>query len=117
MIKSCGLTEENTRVVFSKNNKNYKNKVQGISNSTTSTLAKKINFYTSTCFEGCDLMDEEGKIYIISDSAKAQTLADISTQVPQIAGRIRNTKYSDSITHFYKKLDIVKTLVMKNLKK
>lgn len=102
MIKSCGLTEENTRVVFSKNNKNYKNKVQGISNSTTSTLAKKINFYTSTCFEGCDLMDEEGKIYIISDSAKAQTLADISTQVPQIAGRIRNTKYGNNITHFYK---------------
>ena len=102
MIKSCGLTEENTRVVFSKNNKNYKNKVQGISNSTTTTLAKKINFYTSTCFEGCDLMDEEGKIYIISDSAKAQTLADISTQVPQIAGRIRNTKYNDCITHFYK---------------
>ena len=102
MIKSCELTEENTRVVFSKNNKNYKNKVQGISNSTTTTLAKKINFYTSTCFEGCDLMDEEGKIYIISDSAKAQTLADISTQVPQIAGRIRNTKYNDCITHFYK---------------
>lgn len=102
MIKACNLTEDNTRVIFSKNNKTYKNTVQGINNSKTSTAAKKINFYTSTCFEGCDIMDEEGKIYIISDSAKAQTLADISTQVSQIAGRIRNTKYGDQITHFYK---------------
>lgn len=63
---------------------------------------KKINFYTSTCFEGCDLFDTEGKIYIISESSKAQTLMDISTQVRQIVGRIRDTQYADSITHLYK---------------
>lgn len=102
MVSKCGLTNDNCRVVFSKNNKNYKNRVAGINNSDTTTSPKKINFYTSTCFEGCDLFDKEGKIYIVSESNRAQTLLDISTQVRQIAGRIRDTKYWDSITHIYK---------------
>ena len=102
VIKGCNLTNENTRIIFSKNNDKYKNVCQGIINGETTDLVKKINFYTSTCFEGCDLFDEEGKIYIVSDSTKAQTLLDISTQVRQIAGRIRNTQYYDTITHLYK---------------
>lgn len=100
MIKYCDLTEDNTRIIFSKNNEKYQNKCQGIRNGETTDDVKKINFYTSTCFEGCDLFDEEGKIYIVSDSSKAQTLSDISTSIRQIAGRIRNTKYPN-ITHFY----------------
>ena len=101
IIKACDLTNDNTRIVFSKNNKNYKNTCQGITNGETTDPVKKINLYTSTCFEGCDLFDEEGRIYIVSDGAKAQTLYDISTQIRQIAGRIRNTRYSE-ITHLYK---------------
>lgn len=100
MIKYCELTEDNTRIIFSKNNKEYKNKCQGIRNSDTTDEVKKINFYTSTCFEGCDLYDENGKIYIVSDSSKAHTLADISTSIRQIAGRIRDTRYPN-ITHLY----------------
>ena len=102
MIKNCNLTNENTRIIFSKNNETYKHTCQGIINGETTDPVKKINFYTSTCFEGCDLFDTEGKIYIISESSKAQTLVDISTQVRQIAGRIRNTQYADTITHLYK---------------
>lgn len=102
MIKACNLTNENTRIVFSKDNQNYKNTCQGITNGETTDPVKKINFYTSTCFEGCDLFDREGKIYIVSESSKAQTLLDISTQVIQIAGRIRDTQYFDTITHYYK---------------
>ena len=102
MIKNCNLTNENTRIIFSKNNESYKHTCQGVTNGETTDPVKKINFYTSTCFEGCDLFDTEGKIYIISESTKAQTLMDISTQVRQIAGRIRNTQYADTITHLYK---------------
>lgn len=102
MIKACNLTNENTRIVFSNDNKKYKSVCNGIINGETTDLVKKINFYTSTCFEGCDLFDKEGKIYIVSESSKAQTLLDISTQVRQIAGRIRDTQYFDTITHFYK---------------
>lgn len=101
LIKACNLTDDNCRVIFSKNNSKYKNSCQGVTNGETTDPVKKINLYTSTCFEGCDLFDEEGKIYIVSDGAKSQTLHDISTQIRQIAGRIRNTKYSE-ITHLYK---------------
>lgn len=101
LIKACNLTNENTRIIFSKNNSKYQHSCQGVTNGETTDPVKKINLYTSTCFEGCDLFDEEGKIYIISDGAKSQTLHDISTQIRQIAGRIRNTKYSE-ITHLYK---------------
>ena len=101
LIKACNLTNDNCRIIFSKNNKDYKNTCQGIINGETTDPVKKINLYTSTCFEGCDLFDEEGKIYIVSDGSKAQTLYDISTQIRQIAGRIRNTRYSE-ITHLYK---------------
>ena len=101
LIKACNLTDDNCRVIFSKNNSKYQHKCQGVTNGETTDPVKKINLYTSTCFEGCDLFDEEGKIYIVSDGAKSQTLHDISTQIRQIAGRIRNTKYSE-ITHLYK---------------
>jgi hypothetical protein len=60
---------------------------------------KKINFLTSRSFEGSDIYDENGKIYIVSDENKDHTLIDVSTHVIQIAGRIRNTKHKD-ITHY-----------------
>ena len=100
MIKYCGLDESNTRIIFSKNNKDYKNTCKGIKNGDTTDEVKKINFYTSTCFEGCDLFDKDGKIYIVSDSSAPHTLADISTSIRQIAGRIRDTQYHH-ITHIY----------------
>ena len=100
IIKACNLDNSNTRIIFSKNNQKYKNVCQGVNNGNTTDQVKKINLYTSTCFEGCDLFDEEGKIYIISEGNKANTLYDISTQIRQIAGRIRNTHYT-SITHLY----------------
>lgn len=104
MIKNCNLTGRNdlVRVIFSKNNEKYKGTCQGIKNGKTTDEVKKINFYTSTCFEGCDLYDIDAKVYIVSDSSKAQTLYDISTQIRQIAGRIRNAR-SNEITHLYTK--------------
>ncbi|KAA6304120.1 hypothetical protein EZS27_044235, partial [termite gut metagenome] len=53
----------------------------------------KVNFYTSTSFEGCDIYDENGKVYIISDRKKSHTLLDISTLIIPICGRIRDSKY------------------------
>ena len=100
IIKHCNLNNENTRIIFSKNNIKYKNICQGIYNSETTAPVKKINMYTSTCFEGCDLFDKEGKIFIISEGNQATTLYDISTQIRQIAGRIRDSHYT-TITHLY----------------
>ena len=62
---------------------------------------KKINFYTSTCFEGCDIYDENGVTFIVSDGGKANTLLDISTLFTQICGRLRNSRYKDEIVHVF----------------
>lgn len=97
MVAFCGLDESNTRVVYSDNNKMD----VGIKRGKPSDETKKINFITSTAFEGVDFMDENGRIYIVSDNSKPNTMLDVSTSVVQIAGRIRNTKYWDKIFHIY----------------
>lgn len=67
----------------------------------TTTPVKRINFYTATAFEGCDIYDENGRTYVVSDKYKAHTLVDISTLFIQIAGRIRNSSYGGEIVHIF----------------
>lgn len=62
---------------------------------------RKINFYTSTCFEGCDIYDENGVTFIVSDGNKSHTLLDISTLFTQICGRLRDSKYKGEIVHVF----------------
>lgn len=97
LVQLCNLTNENTRAIWSKHNKTD----VGIERGSTIDEPKKINLLTSTVFEGTDIYDTEGKIYIVSDKSKSHTLVDISTSFQQIAGRIRNTKYWNTITHIY----------------
>lgn len=66
-----------------------------------SDSVKKINFYTSTCFEGCDIYDPDGVTVIVSDGRKANTLLDISTLFTQICGRIRDSRYKHEIIHVF----------------
>lgn len=66
---------------------------------TITSPIQKINFYTSTAFEGVDIYDEKGKTIIISDSKISTTLLDISTLLVQICGRLRNSIYKDEITY------------------
>ncbi|POU21709.1 hypothetical protein C3420_11310 [Acinetobacter sp. ACNIH3] len=58
---------------------------------------RKINLYTSTAFEGADVLDEEGQTYIIINGVRDATKVDFHVLVPQIVGRIRNTKYNEHI--------------------
>lgn len=60
-----------------------------------------INFYTATCFDGIDFYDEIGLPYIISDGSKEHSKIDILIQLPQIIGRIRDTKYSNFVNLLY----------------
>lgn len=97
MVQECDLSDENTRAIWSTNNKTE----TGLQRSSTTSPSKRINMLTSTVFEGSDLYDENGHIFIISDSRKSHTLIDISTSFQQIAGRIRNTKHYSNIYHLY----------------
>ena len=69
----------------------------GITPSNPGTVSD-VNFITSTAFEGCDWYDEDGVTYIVSDSRSFLTRYSLTTTIPQIAGRIRNSKYGDTIT-------------------
>jgi hypothetical protein len=103
LISNTDVNFQNCNVIFSKNNKTDVGLDRGIlpSDKLGTVKPKKINFLTSTVFEGTDIYDEEGKIYIVSDPSKSNTLVDISTSFQQIAGRIRNSKYRNLISHIY----------------
>lgn len=112
-VKRLGLTNENTRAIYSKHNKT---KV-GVKRSGIVSEPKQINFLTSTCFEGADLYDTEGKIVIVSDGTKAHTLTDISTSFQQIAKRIRDSRYKHKISHIYTTTKYNKGLTYEEYKK
>lgn len=96
LIRNLSLNTTNTRVICSKQAKRMKLPISNLQSE-----VRKINLLTSTAFEGSDIYDTHGRIYIVSDSSMSHTLTDISTSFQQIAGRIRNTKYWDTITHIY----------------
>lgn len=104
----ANASSKNVRVIYSRNNK-AKINIGGeddkkiIPNGLPKDKPKLFNFITSTAFEGCDIMDENGRTVIVSDGAKAHTMLDISTLCVQIIGRIRNSKYNSRITHLYSK--------------
>ena len=93
---------EDIRVVCSKSGTNQKtfNSRLGTKWASIADITdpvRKINFYTSTAFEGADVLDEEGQTYIIINGVRDATKVDFHVLVPQIVGRIRNTKYNEHI--------------------
>ena len=116
LIQGLNLTEKECRVIYSQSN----TAKVGIPNSTvedSNKEPKKINFLTSTVFEGCDLFDPNGISIIISDGIYRNTLVDISTSVMQIAGRIRDSKYWNKIYHIYKTNKYTEGLSLEDYKK
>ncbi len=102
--RTPGLTENNCKIVWSENNPydpDNPDRVCGIGRSKAGDPAKKINFYTSTAFEGCDIFDEEGETIVVADGFRNNTLNDIDTTFVQIAGRIRNSRFKEQITLLY----------------
>jgi len=64
---------------------------------------KPFTFVTSKSFLGCDFYSESGIVYVISNVNKKHTLLDISTDIFQISGRIRNTNnpFRNILFHIY----------------
>jgi len=89
IAKTMKLDKDDVRVICSRQEKNQA-KLRGYEIEGTKDPVKKLNFYTSTCFEGCDIFDKDGKIFVLCDGGKAHTLIDVATTLPQIAGRIRD---------------------------
>lgn len=96
LVTICNLTDENAKAIWSSMDSDT-----GLIRSTPEDEPKKINFFTSSCFEGVDLHDPEGKIIIVSDHSMPHTMLDVSTSILQIAGRIRDSKFKNKITYLY----------------
>ena len=111
IIRNAGLVPDNTRVVCSQSNgRQNAAKLHGFPISSTSDPVKMFNLYTSTAFEGCDIYDERGRTFIVSEPYKIHTMPDISTSFIQIAGRIRNSIYNGEVIHLYGTTDSHKTV-------
>lgn len=97
------ITRDDIRIICAPNDKNTKT-IQARLGTTWGRIdsinddVKKINFYTSTAFEGADVYDEYGRTYIVINGVRDTTKVDFHVLVPQICGRIRNTLYNDLIT-------------------
>lgn len=105
IIRTAKLTPENARAICSQSEEAFKKNLSKLPNGFTISKAldkaKTINFYTSTCFEGQDIKDLNGRTFIVSNAHKEHTMLDISTTFIQICGRIRDSEYNDEIVHFY----------------
>jgi len=90
----CADNERNDTLISTKLGSQYKRE-------DNTTTAKKINFYTSTSFEGSDLLDKEGVCYIVTDGTIDHTKINILSTLPQIAGRIRDSVFKNEVTLIY----------------
>ena len=61
---------------------------------------KKINFLTSTTYEGCDINDRVGRTYIVVSSKRNSTALTNHILVPQICGRLRKSVYKKEAVMF-----------------
>ena len=122
IIRLAGLLPEDCRIVCSQSQeskqRNQEKLPQGFSIQSTIDPVRLFNFYTSTCFEGQDIYDENGRIFIVSEKYKDQTKMDIQTSLLQICGRIRDSKYRFEINQLYgtsKYIDVTREEFISNL--
>ena len=104
IIRLAGLRPEQCRIVcsLSENSKDKnKEKLGEFKIETANDPVKMFNFYTSTCFEGQDIFDENGRTFIVSEPYKNHTKMDVMTSLLQICGRIRDSKYRTEINQIY----------------
>ena len=101
VIQMAGLTPKSCRIICANTVANKGKLPAGFKISSTCDPVKTINFYTSTCFEGCDILDTKGRTFIVCDPNRKNTLLDISTSMLQICGRIRDSEFKNDMVIIY----------------
>ncbi|WP_111857807.1 DEAD/DEAH box helicase family protein [Acinetobacter sp. CFCC 10889] len=96
------FNRDDIRLICSKspnNEKKLDNKLGawGLVDDVVDNPVGKLNFYTSTMFEGADIYDKKGKTYIIINGLRDYTKIDFFVLIPQICGRLRDSEYNESI--------------------
>lgn len=102
IIGYCHLSNEEVKIVCADNESNKK-KLKGYTISNSRSENKPITFITSKSFEGVDYFSETGMCFIVSNTSKLCTLLDISTDIYQIAGRIRteSNPFRNMLIHIF----------------
>ena len=102
ILKHCNLTNEEVKIVCANNEPN-RNKLSGYTISNSRAENKMFTFITSKSFEGADYFSKTGLCFVVSNSRKLNTLLDISTDIYQIAGRIRteDNPFRNKLVHIF----------------
>ena len=102
IIDNAGLTQEEVKIICSETDRNQ-DVLDNFKINNVHDANKPFTFVTSKSFLGVDFYSETGVIYVISNVNRKNTLLDISTDITQIAGRIRNVNnpFKDTIFHIY----------------
>lgn len=100
VVKQLGvLIDKHNMAIVCRDDTDNKQRLSGYTISDyVKSPSKKINFLTSKSFEGTDIYDKNGKIFVVSDEGYRTSFVDVSTQMIQIAGRIRDAEHK-IITH------------------
>ena len=93
------------RIITANNDENQfkiiHNLGKGYKISCINSEVRNVNFYTSTAFEGVDIHDENALTYIISDGSKNHSKIDVLVTLPQIIGRVRDSKITNFVNLLY----------------
>lgn len=105
LIKSNYMKIEDIRIICASTNSDYIKKSLGKKAEIKDVFDEphKINFLTSKCFEGCDILDKDGVTYVCADGKKKHTRVEIHTKLAQIVNRIRDSRYKDTVNLLYSK--------------
>lgn len=88
ILQYCELDKDEVKIVCADTEDNRR-KLAGYTISNSRSQNKPFTFITSKSFEGADYFSETGICFVVSNSSNTNTLLDISTDIYQIAGRIR----------------------------
>ncbi|WP_165042605.1 DEAD/DEAH box helicase family protein [Dysgonomonas sp. ZJ709] len=105
IIKKVGLTNDDVNIICADNAKNRTTlgdiKIGSIPKEGESN--KPFTFCTKTAFCGVDFFSKAGLTVVVSDGKHTSTMLDVSTDIRQIAGRIRNEDnlFKHAILHVY----------------
>ena len=96
------LTNDDCRIICADEPSNRK-KLGEYRISSSTDAPKKFNFITSKSFEGVDFYSETGICYVVSNIHNEHTLLSVDMDIPQIAGRIRNTNnpFRNLVVHIF----------------
>lgn len=102
---TLGLEDEDVKICCANRIRNRKLMDRYTISSVTSPN-KRINFFTSKCFQGCNLFTNNGLIIVVSDANRESMVTDLTSDLVQIAGRLRdNAEYHNCfrnlLVHIY----------------